>query len=79
LDIQGGTIFLDEIGELPLNLQAKLLSVLETKKIRPLGSNKPIEVKARIIAATNRDLKRAVSEKKFRKDLYYHLEKHQIS
>jgi len=73
-EAEGGTIFLDEIGELPLNLQAKLLSVLETKKIRPLGSNKPIEIKARIIAATNRDLKKAVSEKKFRKDLYYRLD-----
>jgi two-component system response regulator AtoC len=54
----GGTIFLDEIGDLPLKLQAKLLSVLESKKFRRLGSNKPIEVKARIISATNRDLKK---------------------
>lgn len=69
----GGTILLDEIGELPLNLQAKLLSVLETKKLRRLGSNKPIGVKARIIAATNRDLQNEVYEKKFREDLYYRL------
>ena len=65
---------LEEIGELPLNLQAKLLSVLETKRFRRLGSNKPIGVKARIIAATNRDLKKAVVEKNFREDLYYRLD-----
>jgi two-component system, NtrC family, response regulator AtoC len=70
---ENGTIFLDEIGEMPFNLQAKLLSVLETKKFRRLGSNRLIEVRARIIAATNRDLKKAVSEKRFRDDLFYRL------
>ncbi|OEU61977.1 MAG: hypothetical protein BBJ57_09210 [Desulfobacterales bacterium PC51MH44] len=73
-EAEGGTILLEEIGELPLNLQAKLLSVLETKRFRRLGSNKPIGVKARIIAATNRDLKKAVVEKNFREDLYYRLD-----
>jgi two-component system response regulator AtoC len=70
---EGGTIFLDEIGELPLNLQAKLLSVLETKSFRRLGSNKSLEVKARIITATNRDIQQEVSEGKFRSDLFYRL------
>ncbi|PXF59698.1 MAG: DNA-binding response regulator [Deltaproteobacteria bacterium] len=70
---EGGTIFLDEIGELPINLQAKLLSFLETKNFRRLGSNKRIEVKARIIAATNRNLEKEVAKKKFRQDLYYRL------
>lgn len=72
-EAQGGTIFLDEIGELPFNLQSKLLSVLETKRFRRLGSNKSIEVNLRIIAATNTDLTRAVAEKKFREDLFFRL------
>jgi transcriptional regulator with PAS, ATPase and Fis domain len=70
---QGGTILLDEIGELPLNLQAKLLSVLETKQFRRLGSNKPTEVKVRAMAATNRDLHKEVVEGRFREDLYHRL------
>jgi transcriptional regulator with PAS, ATPase and Fis domain len=70
---QGGTILLDEIGELPLNLQAKLLSVLETKQFRRLGSNKPTEVKVRAMAATNRDLHTEVVEGRFREDLYHRL------
>jgi transcriptional regulator with PAS, ATPase and Fis domain len=72
-EAEGGTILLDEIGELPLNLQAKLLSVLETKRFRRLGSNKLIEVKARTIAASNRDLQKEVAEKRFREDLYHRL------
>jgi transcriptional regulator with PAS, ATPase and Fis domain len=72
-EAQNGTIFLDEIGELPLNLQAKLLSVLETKKFRRLGSNIPIEVNARIISATNRDLIKEIEKNSFREDLYYRL------
>jgi transcriptional regulator with PAS, ATPase and Fis domain len=72
-EAQNGTIFLDEIGDLPLNLQAKLLSVLETKKFRRLGSNTPIEVDARIISATNRDLFKEVEKNSFREDLYYRL------
>jgi transcriptional regulator with PAS, ATPase and Fis domain len=70
---EGGTIFLDEIAELPLNLQVKLLDVLETKKFRRLGSNKSLEVKARIIAATNRDIQQEVLEGRFRSDLFYRL------
>jgi transcriptional regulator with PAS, ATPase and Fis domain len=72
-EAQGGTVFLDEIGDLPLNLQSKLLSVLETKKFRRLGSTTTTEVKARIVCATNRNLEALVSEKRFREDLYYRL------
>lgn len=72
-EAHNGTLFLDEIGELPLNMQAKLLSVLETKRFRRLGSNKPIEISSRIIAATNRDLKAEVEKKTFREDLFYRL------
>ena len=68
-----GTIFLDEIGELPLNLQSKLLRVIETGDVMRIGSNKVINTDVRIIAATNRDLKKMVQEKKFREDLYYRL------
>ncbi len=69
----GGTLFLDEIGEMSLGLQAKLLRVLENKKIRRLGSTKEIEINVRIIAATNKNLKDAISESTFRSDLYYRL------
>ena len=72
-EANNGTLFLDEIGELPLNMQAKLLSVLETKRFRRLGSNKPIEISSRIIAATNRDLKTEVEKKTSREDLFYRL------
>ncbi len=70
---EGGTIFLNEIGEMPMPLQAKLLTVLETKSFRKLGSNKTIKVDTRVIAATNQDLQTAVKEKRFRGDLYYRL------
>ncbi len=69
----GGTIFLDEIGELPLRLQAKLLRVLEEKEIMHVGGSKKIKVNVRIISATNKKLKELVEQKKFRKDLYYRL------
>ncbi|WP_042719827.1 sigma-54 dependent transcriptional regulator [Flavobacterium sp. B17] len=69
----GGTIFLDEIGELPLDSQVKLLRVLQEKEIERLGGNKTIKVNVRIVAATNRSLEKEVAEGRFRLDLYYRL------
>jgi len=69
----GGTIFLDEISEMPLHLQVKLLDVLEDKQVIRLGSTKPYNVDVRIIAATNMDLKKMVDQKKFREDLFFRL------
>lgn len=70
---EGGTIFLDEIAELPLNLQAKLLQVLDEKTFYPLGASKPVVVDVRIISSTNQNLEKMVKEGSFREDLYYRL------
>lgn len=70
---QGGTILLDEITEMDLNLQAKLLRVLQEKEVERLGGRKTIDLDVRVIATSNRDLKQAVAEHKFREDLYYRL------
>jgi transcriptional regulator with PAS, ATPase and Fis domain len=70
---RGGTIFLDEIGDLPLGLQVKLLRAIEQKEILQVGTTTPAKVNVRIIAASNQDLQRATEEGKFREDLYYRL------
>ncbi len=70
---EGGTIFLDEIGELPLHMQSKLLRAIQEKNVHPVGGNRDIPINVRIIAATNKNLKKEVEEKRFREDLFYRL------
>jgi len=70
---EGGTIFLDEVGELPVDLQAKMLRAIQEKEIRPVGSTRRIPINVRILAATNRDLEQCVMQGTFRRDLYFRL------
>lgn len=70
---EGGTLFLDEIGDMPQALQVKLLRVLQERKVRPLGSNRDLDINVRILSATHRDLPKAMEKKEFREDLYYRL------
>jgi len=73
LEANGGTIFLDEIGELPLEMQAKLLRAVQEKKVRPIGMSTEVKFDARVVAATHRDLEVEVAEHRFRQDLFYRI------
>ncbi|MGH1398211.1 MAG: sigma-54-dependent transcriptional regulator [Alphaproteobacteria bacterium] len=77
-EAEGGSIFLDEVGELPLDTQVKLLRVLQQKEVEPVGAGKPIPVNVRIISATNRDLQKEVDDRNFREDLFFRLNVLQI-
>jgi DNA-binding NtrC family response regulator len=70
---EGGTVFLDEVGELPIDLQAKMLRALQEKEIRPVGSTRQVPINVRILAATNRNLEQGVAQGSFRRDLYFRL------
>jgi transcriptional regulator with PAS, ATPase and Fis domain len=78
-EAEGGTIFLDEIADLPLELQPKLLRILEDGVVTRIGGNKPKTIDVRIISATNKDIRELINEDKFRKDLYYRLDIFQVN
>ncbi len=78
-EADGGTIFLDEIGDMPLAMQSKLLRVLENGEVVRVGSSKPVKVDVRVVAATNRDLKEAVNKKEFREDLFFRINQADIN
>ena len=78
-EANGGTIFLDEIGEMDMNLQVKLLRVLEDRKIRRLGGNRNIDIDVRVVAATNLEIKEAIEQTGFREDLYYRLASYRVA
>lgn len=78
MEAQGGTLLLDEMGDMPISMQVKLLRALEEGKIRPVGSDKEVPFDVRVLAATNRDLETAVAEDRFREDLYYRINVIQI-
>jgi len=79
VEAKGGTVFLDEIAEMPLDMQVKLLRVLQERKVRPVGSDTEVAFEARVIAATNRDLEHEVDERRFREDLFYRINVLQIA
>lgn len=78
-EAEGGTLFLDEIGNLPLGVQQMLLCAIQDKRYRPVGGTKDRKADVRIISATNEDLQAAISEKRFRQDLYYRLKEHTVT
>jgi two-component system response regulator HydG len=79
VEARGGTLFLDEVGEMPMSLQAKLLRVLQERRVRPIGSDREVEVDLRVVSATHRDLESRIADGHFREDLFYRLNVVQIA